>query len=145
MNQDHSEIRSTGEVYFDENRIPSWNHQRSLKSEQTQLQTATDLIIQWQPFASCMHSDRSSLSSWTVAHLCQDFRFCLTFTNILDILPRSFFFFFNGNAHSQNYFFTSTLFFWAVADIIKERLTIAQSGQHLEKQVSSEECKGGLK
>lgn len=47
MNQDHTdEIMSSEEVYFgDDIEFPRENHQRSLKSEQTQLKVATDLII----------------------------------------------------------------------------------------------------
>ena len=46
MNQDHTdEIMSSGNVYFDDNiEFPRENHQRSLKSEQTQLKAARDLI-----------------------------------------------------------------------------------------------------
>lgn len=47
MNQDHTdEIMSSGDVYFKDNtEFPRENHQRSLKSEQTQMKAATDLII----------------------------------------------------------------------------------------------------
>jgi len=48
----------------------------------------------------------------------------------------------HGNTHSQNSVFTSHLFLWVVADIVKRRLII---GQHLEKRVSGEERKEGLR
>lgn len=90
-NQDHTdEIMSSGEVYFDDNVEFHWeNHQTWLKW--WQLIAATSLNIQWQSCAFCMQSDFSGLSCWTAAHLCQGSRFCLTFTNLLDISLRFFF------------------------------------------------------
>lgn len=72
-------------------RAPSWDHQRSLKSEERELWTAANLIILQQSFASCMQSDFSNVSCWSTVHFCECFRFCSVFANLLDILLRFFF------------------------------------------------------